>query len=380
MNKKPDYFLLTIVAILIILGIIILAGVSAPYSQQRFGNTYYFLKHQIIYGLIPGLILGLIAFKINLNTLKKWSPYLFLANLILLILVFIPGLGLTLSGASRWLNLHFFSFQPSEFLKLTFILYLANWLSAHLFTVDLSTNKNKQKVYQIKADFKQIFLGFFAILGIISLILIAQPDISTLGIIAITALLMYFSIKTPLSHSLLLSFIGLAGLIVLIKTAAYRLNRILVFFNPDIDPMGIGYQLKQALIAIGSGGITGVGLGVGQQKFLPNVLLQPISDSIFAIFAEETGLLGSVFLIFLFLIFLWRGIKISKGAKNSFGQLTALGITVWLTFQAFLNIGAMIGIFPLTGVPLTFISYGGTALVASLIGIGILLNISRQTT
>jgi len=375
MRKRPDYFLLIIVVILVVLGIIILASVSAPYSQQKFGYTYYFLSHQIIYGLLPGLILGLLAFKINLNSIKKWSPYLFLFNLILMLLVFVPGIGLKLEGASRWINLRIITFQPSEFLKLTFILYLANWLSTHLATTNLASNK--QKIYQLKANFQQIFLGFFVILAIISLLLILQPDVSTLGIIVLTALLMYFAVKTPLFHTLILVIVGFIALIVLIKIAPYRLNRILVFLNPDIDPMGIGYQLKQGLIAIGSGGLTGVGLGISQQKFL-GVLIQPISDSIFTVFSEETGFLGSFLLIALFLLFLWRSIKISKEAHSSFNQLTALGITFWLTFQAFLNIGAMIGIFPLTGVPLTFISYGGSALMINLVAIGILLNISSQ--
>ncbi len=160
------------------------------------------------------------------------------------------------------------------------------------------------------------------------------------------------------------------------QLAPYRVNRLLVFFNPGIDPMGIGYQLKQSLIAVGSGGITGVGLGMSIQKlgFLP----QPISDSIFAVFSEEAGFVGSLFLIFLFLIFLWRGLKIAKETGNRFCQLTALGITSWIVIQAFVNIGAMIGILPLTGIPLPFIGYGGSALVTTLIGAGILLNISKN--
>lgn len=373
MTKKPDYFLLIIISLLVLLGILILASASAPYSQQKFGNTYYFLTHQILYGLIPGLILGFIGFKINLNLLKKYAPYLFLANLFLMILVFVPGIGLNIAGASRWLNLGFFSFQPSELLKLTFILYLASWLNNRL-----KSPISKEKWSAIKINFKEIFLGFFVIIGVIALILTLQPDISTLGVIVFTAFIMYFSAKTPFWQSVVLFFISCLGFLILIKLAPYRLNRILVFFNPHFDPMGIGYQLKQILIAIGSGGLTGTGLGISQEKFLPQIIIQPISDSIFAILAKETGFLGGVLLISLFLIFLWRGIKISKEAKDYFGQLVALGITIWLTFQAFINIGAMIGVFPLTGIPLTFISYGGSALAVSLVAVGILLNISRQ--
>lgn len=165
-------------------------------------------------------------------------------------------------------------------------------------------------------------------------------------------------------------------MLTLIKLAPYRAARLLVFLKPEIDPMGIGYQIKQALIAVGSGGISGLGLGMSQQRlgFLP----QSISDSIFAILAEETGFIGCLILIFLFLIFLWRGFEIAKVSQNKFSQLAALGITSWITLQALTNIGSMIGILPLTGIPLPFISYGGSALVSELAGVGILLNISKQ--
>ena len=172
-------------------------------------------------------------------------------------------------------------------------------------------------------------------------------------------------------------FLVAGSLIALIKIAPYRAERMLVFFQPGIDPLGIGFQAKQALIAVGSGGIAGVGLGMGIQKF--GFLPQPISDSIFAIFAEETGFIGALALIFLFLMFLWRGFRIAKKTQNKFFQLTAIGITSWIIVQAFVNIGSMIGLLPITGIPLPFISYGGSHLIAELVGIGILLNISKQT-
>jgi cell division protein FtsW len=228
-------------------------------------------------------------------------------------------------------------------------------------------------------NFSQTFVVFLIIFGLISLTLIFQPDISTLGVIFFIAALMYFANNTPFLHSILIILLGAVGLFSLAKLAPYRANRLLVFFNPEIDPMGIGYQLKQSLIVIGSGGITGVGLGMGIQKFFPGFLPQSVSDSIFVAFSEETGFVGGLFLIFLFLIFLWRGFKITKEAKDRFCQLTALGITSWIIVQAFVSIGAMIGVLPLTGIPLPFISYGGSALIASLIGVGILLNISKNS-
>ena len=307
-------------------------------------------------GLIPGLILGFILYKIDLSLIKKWAPRLFLFNLFLLIAVFLPIVGSNFGTASSWIYLGIVSFQPAEFLKLTFILYLAAWLTG-------------------RRD-KTLFIAFLLALAVISALLILQPDAGTLVIILAIAVIMYFSTNTPLLHTILMFIIGGAGIFALVKISPYRLDRFLVFLNSDVDPMGIGYQVKQALIAIGSGGVGGVGLGLSIQKhgFLP----QSISDSIFAVFSEETGFIGAFFLIFLFLVFAWRGFKIAKESKDKFCQLAALGITVWIIGQTFVNIGAMIEVLPLTGVPLPFISYGGSALVAELAGLGILLNISKK--
>ena len=371
MNKnpgRPDYVLIGAVAILIILGILILASVSASFSQEKFGNTFYFFNHQLLLGLIPGIILAILGFRIPLTFIKKWAPIFLLINLIFLAMVFLPQIGLQAGGAARWLNLGFFSFQPSEFLKLTFILYLASWLSAR--TEKINIKKSKK-------EFSQTLIAFLMAIGFISLLLIFQPDISTLGIIILIAALVYFWAGTPLWHSILIFLIGIGGLYSLIKLAPYRANRLLVFLKPETDPLGIGYQIKQALIAIGSGGILGLGLGMSYQKF--GFLPQSISDSIFAIFAEETGFVGSLILISLFLIFLWQGVKIAKISPDKFSQLVCLGITSWIVIQGFINIGSMIGILPLTGTPLPFISYGGSHLIAELIGVGILLNISKYT-
>ena len=369
-KNKPDYILIIVTAILIILGIIILANVSATLSVERFGTTYYFLNHQLLFGLLPGLILAFLAFKISLDLLKKWAPLLFLINLILLALIFLPGINFKFRGASRWLNLGPISFQPSEFLKLTFIFYLAAWLTRQ---TDRKKSNPKQPIW----GQSQTFLAFLIIIILVSLFLVFQPDIGTLGVITLVAVLMYFLAKTPLWQSFLLILIGAITLFLLVKLVPYRTERFSVLLNPEKDPMGSGYQIKQALIAVGSGGIFGLGLGMSQFKF--GFLPQSISDSIFAVFAEETGFIGSSILIFLFLIFLWRGFRIGKLSQDKFSQLAAWGITSWISLQSFINIGAMTGILPLTGIPLPFISYGGSALVAELVGVGILLNISKTT-
>ena len=361
--KRSDYFLIVAVACLVLLGILIITSVTSAIAQEKFGSpTFYLLRH-LIYGLLPGLILGFIAYKIPLTRLKKWAPLLLLINLLLMVLVFVPIIGIKLGNARSWLDLGFTTLQPSEPLKLIFVLYLASWLAA--------------RMEKTKKDFSKTLAAFSAIIGIITLLLIFQPDVGTLGIIVVTGSLMYFLANTPLRHTALILFGITAGLIVLIKIAPYRLSRFSVLFNLDKDPMGVGYQIKQALIAVGSGGIFGTGLGMSVQRF--GYLPEPMADSIFAVFAEETGLIGGLMVISLFLVIAWLGFKIAKNTKNNFEKLTALGIISWLSVQAIINIGAMLKILPLTGVPLPFISYGGSALVAELTSIGILLNISKNT-
>lgn len=366
-SYHPDYPLVFTVVILLILGILVLASASAFFAQQKFGRTTHYLFHQIIFGIIPGILLGLIAFKINLSFFKKWAWLFILINLILMVLVFFPWLGISSGGASRWLNFGFFTFQPSEFLKLTFIIYLSAWLAKR-------TEKSLPKKRN-KTNWKNTFFPFLVVVGIVTFLLIRQSDLSTLIVILATAGLIYFSADTLLWHNVLIFFGGLAAIYFFIKIAPYRINRILVLFNPLKDPMGIGYQLKQALIAVGSGGAVGLGLGMSNQKF--GFLPQTISDSVFAIFAEEMGFIGSVFLITVFLFFLWRGFKIVKRSQDKFSHLFAIGLTSWICVQAFINMGAMTGIVPLAGIPLPFISYGGSHIVVELIGIGILLNISK---
>jgi len=356
-KKKPEVILPSIVLALVLLGILVLASVSTSVPKDKSTPPFYFLKHQILFGLIPGIILMFVFSKIPLSILKKGAVFLLFSNLALCALVFLPKIGMEFSGAYRWIGFGPISFQPSEFLKVTFLIYLAAWL----------TKKKKDK---------ETLIGFLAILLPITLLLIFQPDISTLGVIVLSAILMYFLSGTPYWHLILVMVIAFSGLVFLTKIAPYRTARLKIFLEPKIEPLGSGYQIGQSLIAIGSGGLFGKGFGLSSQKlgFLPGIL----SDSIFAIFAEETGFLGSFILTLLFLIFLFRGFKISKMAKDKFSSLLSQGISLWITLQAFVNFGAMSGILPLTGIPLPFISFGGSHLVAELIAVGILLNIAKS--
>jgi len=358
--KKPDYILIFTVFALTIFGLITLSSASVVISQDSFGETYHFLKHQIFYGLSVGLLGFFLCQRINYTIWKKLSFPLLILSIILLALVFIPKVGYSHGGAQRWISLGPLSIQPFEFVKLTFIIYLAALLG------------RKGKVNEI---IKQSLIPVLSVFTIIIVLLCLQPNISALTMIFLIAILIYFLAGLNLFY--IFSILGLfsVGLLILIKTTSYRLNRLIVFLHPETDPQGIGYQINQALLAIGSGGLFGLGLGrsIQKWKYLPEV----IGDSIFAIIAEELGLIGAGVLVILFVILAWRGFLIAKNSSNKFGYLLAGGITGWLFFQAFINIAAISRLIPLTGVTLPFISYGGSSLAICLIAVGILVNISK---
>lgn len=361
-SAKIDRPLLIAVFLLLAFGLVMIASAGVAYSKTRFDDPYFFFKKQILFGLIPGLLAMFIIQKINYQFWKKISVLLFLASIVCLILVFIPGLGIKTYGASRWLQLGPFSFQPGEMLKFSLVLYLAAWLSG-------KTDKVK--------DFFEGVVPFLMVVGLISFLLIKQPDMGTLGATVLIAIPMFFASGARLKHLALLGTGGFLALFVLIKMESYRANRLLVFLHPELDPRGIGYQINQALLAIGSGGIFGVGLGKSLQKF--NYLPEPVGDSIFAIIGEELGFVGALALIFLFLLLASRGLRVAKNSPDIFGSLVAVGVVSWIVFQAFINIAAISGLIPLTGIPLPFISYGGTSLVFLLSAVGILLNISKYS-
>ncbi len=356
---KNFYNLLGIIIVFILGGVLILSSVSTPISLEKFGSPYYFLLHQFLKGLLPGLFFGAIAFFFPLQRFKKYIPYFFLLALLLVMATFIPSLGLGLKGASRWLKLGPISFQPSEFLKIAFILYWAYLLSK------FQGAKHQEK-----------FIAFWVTTIIVSALLLLQPDISTLSIILGTSLGMYFlsGISTKkLGLIFLMLLILVAGSIPL---ASYRLTRLKVFFHPEQSPLGSGYQLRQQLLAVGSGGIFGKGLGFGDQKF--GFLPHSMSDSIFAIISEETGLIGALLVILLFVLLTWVTMQVGRQSPDLFSRLLGAGIVIWLDLQAIIHIGANLGLVPVSGIPLPFISYGGSALAAELIAMGFLLNVAKQ--
>ena len=374
MKGHFNYPLLFIVIFLIGFSFLFLACLTAPASLQRFGNTNYYLFHQLISGLLPGIILGFVAYKISLSGLKKWAPILVILNIIALFMVFLPKIGSRAGGASRWIGIGSFSVQPSEFLKITAILYLSAWIASKLSEVNVSDWKAVTKKGYHNVVY--ILLPFIVFLGIIFVALYLQKDVSTLGIVTMTLLILYFSARTPLWHTLLVVISGISILLFLVKFEPYRLDRWLIFLHPNIDPLGKGLQLRQSLISLGSGGVFGKGLGMSAEKFF---LPAATSDSIFAIIGEELGIVGCIVLIIAFILLFWMGIKIAKNSNDRFSKMTAIGIVVWITLQAFVNMASVAGVFPLAGIPLPFFSYGGSHIAVELIGIGLLLNISQNT-
>jgi len=362
-SRHTDFILLIIIGILIVFGLIMISSASIAISQETYNQSYYFLKNQIWRGLLPGLILGSAAFFIPYQWWKKLALPLFISTILMLIAVFIPGLGQPHNGAHRWLNLGSISVQPSEFLKLTFLIYLAAWLAT------------KEKTIKF---FFQSLIPFVILVGLVAILLILEPDFGSMGVIGFTALAMFFLAGAPLIH---LGLIGAGAIIlfgILVRFFSHASNRLQVFMNPQLDPQGIGYQMGQALLALGSGGLFGLGLGQSVQKF--KYLPQPASDAIAAIIGEELGFVGLLCLLALFIALAWRGYKIARSAPDNFSKLLAGGITSWILIQALINIAAISGLIPLTGITLPFISLGGSSLAITLTAMGILLNISKYNT
>lgn len=333
-------------------------GVLAK-NEIKFSNVAF---NQIFYGLFLGSIGAVIVARLDYHLWRKYSLIIFVIGIILTLAVFIPGIGLEHGGAKRWIDLGFISFQPAEILKIGFITYYAAWLSSI---------KNKT------SEFKWGLVPFLVFSGIVGAILLAQPDTDTFAVTIFAALAMYIAAGAKWKHILLIIVSGALALLLLATFRPYIRQRIEVMLNPSLNTKTTGYQLNQSLIAIGSGRVWGRGFGQSVQKF--HYLPEPIGDSVFAVAAEEFGFVGTVSLIGIFVMFGIQGLKIASKASDDFGRLLAIGIVILIVSQAFVNIGGMLGILPLTGIPLPFISHGGTALFITLIEAAIIMNISRSS-
>ena len=360
MRTGTDRLFLFIVIALVCVGFFVFVSASLGIlarNTDQFGNIIF---NQGVLGLFFGTIALLILSNVDYRRLRPFAPYLFVLSLIATALVFVPGFGFSAGGATRWLSLGPFSFQPSELLKIGFVIYFAALLS--------SAGEGVR-------SFTRGLLPFLGLLALMGAVMVAQPDLGTFGIIIATGLAMFFVAGARLRDLFGLVALGFTSLAALAYTYPYVMSRIMLFLDPSSDPLGRGYQIQQALIAIGSGGIFGRGFGQSIQKF--NFLPEPIGDSVFAVASEEFGFLGAICLIILFVAFALRGLRIAVRTSDRFGALIAVGIVTHITIQSFSNIEALLGILPLTGIPLVFVSHGGTALFIALAEIGILLNISK---
>lgn len=359
-GNKVDKIFLGIVLTLTIGGIIMFVSASLGILAKNEVKFYGVLVSQLLFGLLGGAIVMYIALKIPYKFWREYSLIIFIFSLLLTSLVFVPHIGFAHGGARRWINIFGVSIQPVEILKVAFIIYFAAWLSWV-----------KTKV----RDFKWGIVPLLIFITLIGGILLKQPDTKSVILMAVSAFAMLFVSGVSYKHIILMITVCFVGAAMLISVTPYLRERINTFVHPTSDPSGSSYQIQQSLIAIGSGGIFGRGLGQSIQKF--NYLPEPQGDSIFAVIGEELGFIGCVALILLFLSFAFRGYKIAYYAPDSFSKLFVVGIITLFTAQAFMNIASIVGVFPLTGVPLVFISQGGTALMIALGAIGIVLHISQ---
>jgi len=361
-EHEPDKSLITSIFVLIIFGLVMLFSASSVVSYASYGNTYHYFSHQLI-ALAIGLVAFFIFSQIDYRFWKKYALLALFASIGLLLLVFIPGVKGTYGTSNSWINIFGFSLQPSELVKLSFLVYLATWLEAKKGLLGNLANG---------------IIPFLIILGIISLLMLAQPDLGTLFIIAFASLVVFFVGGGKAIHIFLAILLASLVLFLFLNIrSSYQSDRFKCLKDPSYSAQDKCYQINQSLIAVGSGGLFGRGIGQSRQKFL--FLPEVWGDSIFSIIAEETGFIFSSLLILLYLFIFYRGLIIARAAPDLYGRALATGIVAWLAVQTFLNIGGMINLIPMTGVPLPFVSAGGSALLSALIAVGILVNISKQT-
>ncbi|HBI02911.1 MAG TPA: stage V sporulation protein E [Paenibacillaceae bacterium] len=356
-RSNPDFLIIITTFFLLAIGVVMVYSSSAVVAAQN-GDPFHFSKRQLIFAVL-GVVSMFVTMNIDYWFWKKWANTGLIICFVLLVVVLI--IGNEVNGAKSWLGIGAFGIQPAEFTKLAMAVFLAKWLSEHQKDI---------------ISFKKGLVPSLTIVCLAFGLIMLQPDLGTGTVLLGTSLLMIFISGARLKHLMGLALIGVAGFAALIIAAPYRIKRITAFIDPWQDPLGAGYQLIQSLYAIGPGGIMGLGIGMSRQKFL--YLPEPYNDFIFSIIAEELGFIGGTTVLLLFLLLLWRGMRVAITAPDLFGSLLAVGIIGMVAIQVVINIGVVTGLFPVTGITLPFLSYGGSSLTLMLTGIGVLLNISRH--
>ncbi|MED3573507.1 stage V sporulation protein E [Cytobacillus praedii] len=360
-RTTPDLILIIVTLTLLAVGLTMVYSASAVWAEYKFNDSFFFAKRQMLFAAV-GIAAMFFIMNIDYWTWRTWAKVIIIICFVLLIIVLIPGIGNERNGSRSWIGVGAFSIQPSEFMKLAMISFLAKFLS------------EKQKLI---TSFKK---GLVPSLGLVFLafgLIMLQPDLGTGTVMVGTCIVMIFIAGARIRHFVILGLIGLSGFVGLVLSAPYRMKRITSFLDPWEDPLGSGFQIIQSLYAIGPGGLFGLGLGQSRQKFF--YLPEPQTDFIFAILSEELGFIGGSFVILLFALLLWRGIRIALGAPDLYGSFLAVGIVAMVAIQVMINIGVVTGLMPVTGITLPFLSYGGSSLTLMLMAIGVLLNISRYS-
>jgi cell division protein FtsW len=332
-NKSVDKLFLGLIIGLSVFGLIVLLSASGPVSFQHYSDPLYFLRRQIMFGLLP--------------------------------LVYVPGLGHAVGGSASWINVFGFRIQPSEFVKVTFLVYISAWLAGTAIREGRGRRLTKEEA-----------ISFFSALGVLVGLLVIQPDTGTMFVIAATAMLIYLASGAPLVWFFTVCGAGLAFLAVLVNVTKYRADRFMTFLHPELDPQGIGYHINQAFLAIGSGGLFGLGYGQSRQKFL--YLPEVQGDSIFAVMAEELGFIVALLFLVAVGMLVWRCFVIAQGSKDPFGKFLAMGVGIWIGVQTFVNVASMTGLMPITGVTLPFVSYGNSSTLSMFMGLGLVAAVSRK--
>ncbi len=361
--RHPDYTLLALAGGLLLFGLLMLTSASSVTGLAIFGDQFHFIKRQVLFGLLPGLVAGYILYKTPSHIWKDNTGVIMVFSLLLLVVVLIPGVGSTYEKNARsWINIAGLSFQPAEFVKLGLILFFSGYIL-----------KRGEKIKQWQEGFIPALVAGLAPVGL----LLFQPDLGTAAILFCVLIGLLFFAGAKLKHLGALLLIGLVALGAMVAAAPYRLERITTFMHPELDPLGIGYQINQAYLAIGSGGLSGLGLGQSRQKmqYLPEVH----ADSIFAIMAEETGFIVSILFLLALYCFIRRLYMLAQTVPDDYDRLVMCGIATLFAVQSFFNIGAMVGLLPLTGVPLPLVSHGGSSLIVCLASLGLALQISTRS-
>jgi cell division protein FtsW len=362
-TNSPDYIIMAAAGVLVVMGVLAVYSSSFALGLLEFGDANYFVLRQVMFGILGAMAMWLLM-KSDYRQLRVISPLLMLGALVSLAAVLVPGIGVERNGATRWIAIGgpIPPLQPSEFAKLALIIYVSAWLAG--------------RGERVKA-FWTGFFPFVVLVGFVAGLIMLEPDLGTTIVVVLTTVTLVFVAGASLTHVAAFAGIGSIVASMLVLTGEYRADRVFAFISAEDDPSGRGFQTLQLLIALGSGGAHGLGLGASRQKFF--YVPGAHTDGIFAIIGEELGFIGCAVVIALFAVLMIRGFRVIFRARDDFGSLLAAGIVSWIGYQALINLGGITRAMPLTGIPLPFLSYGGSALLATLGGIGILLSISRYS-